>query len=107
MFDDDVRAQDLAGQRIGEARTISAEDRGGGGDPADYVIAHVAGIPLRIVRLHLDAQGMAQAGGLEERIPGQDGVTDHRPVFQRCGVLDPEGDRGNDVGYGGIGVLFF
>ena len=53
----------------------------------------VSGVPLRIVGLHFDHDGVFETGGLEGLVPLEHGGADGVAKLDRCGVFDPEDDR--------------
>jgi hypothetical protein len=62
-------------------------------EPADRVVPHVGRIPVGIVRLLLDLDGVPEPDPLEGGVPQQRAVPNDIPVLGRYGVLEPEHDR--------------
>ena len=106
VFQHDVRAEDLTCPRVDETRTVAPKRRIGRGGPAQDVVADVAGVPIGVVGLHLDHQGVLETGRLEGLVPGQRRIADRIPQFQRGCVLDPPHDRLDRIGELRILLLF-
>ena len=105
VLEHDVRAQNFTGARIGEARPVPAEGRDRRGCPAEDVVANVARVPLRIVRLHLNLDRVLEAGGFEALVPGEGAFLDDVAVLDRGRVLDPPHDRLHRLGKLGLRIF--
>ena len=88
----DVGVEDLTGVRI-DARRALREAGVRRHDPAQRRVAHVGRVPVRIVGLLLDDDGVLEADRLERRIPVFDAAADRVAVRPRDGVLQVEDDR--------------
>ena len=101
----DVRADDLAGARIGERRSVAGKRRVWRGGPAQHVVTNVAGIPIGIVRLHPHFKRIAKTGFLERLVPGEHAFGNRLAELHRCRVLDPPDDGLHRFGQVRGGVL--
>ncbi len=90
--DDDVRPEDLTGERIGIRGTVG--ERGiRAHNPTDNRIARIVGVPIRVVRLLADHDSPGDPHLLKGLIPGQQRCGDRSPVPGRYVVGQVENDR--------------
>ena len=100
-----VSAENFSSAGIGKAGAVTAEGRVHTAGPAQDVVLDVASVPLRVVGLLFDNDGIFETGGFEGFVPFQHGGTDGIAELHGRGVFDPEGDRFDRFAQGRAGLL--
>src|SRR6266849_2956929 len=88
----DISIVNFTGERIYPGRTLRKSGVGVAGKPAQRAVSHVCWIPIHVVRLLFDLNGILESDSLESLIPEQYAFADRVAVFHRNCVFQPEHD---------------